>query len=236
MKPITSFNAAVAQVATHPVQLLKVEARGGDSAAATGLFLQIHDSSVTPAVAAVPKKAWPISTSGEFYKEFKNGEFNLTAGCFVGVSTTEATYTASSGNDKFAMLSVELSDPEQQAQSSAGDLTTAVTGLQVWSEAAGAAGAKRLLRLEVDGTNLTAATTQYIMLFGTDTVNPGDSPMMQFTIAAGAVKTGAAALVFGELGREISNTNKGCTVKISSTTDTYTAASGTARIKAEYKS
>lgn len=246
MKPITSFSASTKQASQHTGIVLKVEGRMADAAAATGLFLQVHDNNTTPSAGAVPLKSWPVSGGGgtgigsEFYKEFKRGDLVLFLGCFVGISSTEATYTAS--NNNWGTLSVELSDPEiPAAVSYAGDLTTAVTGLQVWTEASGLTSRKSLVALEVDGTNLTTAT-QFIQLFATDTINTGDKPIVAFPIAVGAVLTGESKLNFGEFGRQIfsidsdaSTKRLGCTVKISSTASTYTAATGTAAIKAEYR-
>lgn len=241
MKPINNFNVSNAQIAQHSVLILKVE---GYFRASTSIsWLQVHDTNAAPAAGAVPLKEWPVYATTEFYKEFKRGDLTCNLGCFVGLSTTEGSYTASSDTMD---VSVELRFPELPAAVSyAGSLTAPVTSLQVWSEATGAVARRSLVALEVDGTNLTGGT-QFILLFATDTVNTGDSPVNGgiFPIAAGQVRTGENKLTFGEFGRQMFSidysttppTNRlGCTIKISSTPSTYTPANGTAAIKAEYR-
>ena len=250
MKPINNFSISGAQIAQHAVLILKVE--GYFRASTTISWLQVHDNNATPATGAVPLKEWPVYATTEFYKEFKHGDLTCNLGCYAGLSTTEGTYTASTDTMD---VSVELSSPELPAHVSyAGDLTTAVTGLQVWAEAAGAAARQSLVALEVDGTNLTGGP-QFIMLFATDTVNVGDSPVNGaiFPIASGQVRTSENKLTFGEFGRQIFSIDGepndqgtgggavpgakrlGCTVKISSTPLTYAPGNGTAAIKAEYR-
>lgn len=155
----------------------------------------------------------------------------------MALSSTAGTYTAAGGgSDKCDILNVELVDPEQPTgTSSAGDLTTGVTGRTIWTDATGP---KRLIALEVDGTALTA--TSYIQLFAVDSPSNGDKPIDQFKIAAGGVLTDAAALRFGAVGRDVysvdsNGAHDGCTVKISSTAGYLTLTSDTAKIKAEYK-
>jgi hypothetical protein len=238
MKPLPYFAVASQQVAKHAVMVLKLEATYTN--ATTGLFLQIHDGNSTPAAGAVPKKSWPVEECG--YKEFKVGELDLFLGCFVGLSSTAATYTASAVT--LDVLQIELSDPERLAglTTLVGDLTTPVTGLQVWTEAAGVT-RKALVALEVDGTNLTGVPGQFIQVFATDTVNTGDAPLVSIPIATGQVLTLTNGLHFGDQGREVFSIDSaspftkrlGCTVKISSTGSTYTACNGTVAIRAEYK-
>lgn len=243
MTSINSFDALSNQVATRPVSILKVEWRGHASAATTGLYLQIHNSAVTPPAAAVPLKSFQLFPDSEGFKDFKNGELECPVGCFVGVSTDEDTWVAATGNDKYASLGVEVDKPQfpaSTALSTAGDLTSAVTGLSVWSEATGAATPKKLVSLEVDGTNLAADA--YIMLFATDSPANGDKPVLQKAIAMAATLTKAAgkALEFGPTGRSVESYDtakrQGCRVRISSTANTLTLiVSGSCRIKAWYK-
>lgn len=230
MKP-SNFYAVTAQVAaTHPMLMLKLESTL-NAAATAGLFLQIHDSAVAAAEGAAPLKVWPAAECG--YKEFKRGDLTLALGCYVCLSTTSATKTLAVGaNDKLDILELEFSDPERPAGTSfAGDLVSNVTGLAVWLDAAGP---KKLLALEVDGTNLT--TTCYVQLFGKDAPVNGDVPVGQYTIAATAVKTGADAWRFGETGRDVTDgVHDGCAVRISTTPGVLTLTGDSARIKAEYK-
>lgn len=243
MKPINFFNVASAQISRHTGGAVKID--GYYRSATSQAWLQVHDTNTTPANAAVPLKQEPINGASPFYFEFKRAELQFFLGCFVGISTTEGTWTASAD---VMDVSVELSDPEIPVSVTyVGDLTTAVTGLQVWSEASGLTSRKSLVALEVDGTNLTGAT-QFVMLFATDTVNAGQfcPPENVYPITAGQVRTGESKLNFGELGKQVFSIDSaadtspgtkrlGCTVKISSTPLIFAAANGTATIKAEYR-
>lgn len=231
MKPLNYFAVAAQQVATHPVALLKLEATLNSSAAA-GLFLQIHNSAVVPAEGAAPFKCWTAAECA--YKEFKRGELNLPLGCYICLSTTSATKTLSA--DLCDVLSVELTDPETPTgTTAAGDLTTSVTGLQVWADAAGP---KRLIALEVNGAGLS--TVCYLQLFAKDSPANGDVPVHEIKIAATANLTGANGLRFGANGRDMfsidaNGAHDGCTVKISTTPGVLTLTTDSAKIKAEYK-
>ena len=248
MTPKISFQVQAAQVTTHANEILKLEWRAGDSAAASGLFLQLWDTETGPGAAnAVLKKAYPMiggagAGPGAYdYKEFKpgEGEMEFSMGVWVGVSTTEATYTAATGNDKFAMVSVELRRAEQPTGTTyVGDFTTAVGLLQVWSQATGAANRQKLVSLEVDGTNLNAAD-KWLMVFAKDNPATGDVPLLIRSLVPGTVYTGVNALRFGQHGTDVLQNESGtyvygCTVAISSTAGSYTAALGTATIYAEY--
>ena len=241
MKTLPYFAIAAQVVATHPVAVLKLEVTLNSSATA-GLYCQVHDAIAAPANGAVPLKSWPAGECA--FKEFEMGHLQLTQGLYICLSTTAATKTlAAGGSDLMDALNVELSDPEIPTGTTlVGDLTTPVAGLQVWTEAAGATARKALIALEVDGTNLTTAQ-QYVQIFAQDTVATGDKPIIMFPIAVGGVLTGANALRFGIGGRDIYSRDSdtpftarlGCTVKISSTKSTFTACTGTAAIRAEYK-
>lgn len=243
MKPLKFFAVASQQVATHPILVLKLEATV-NSGMTAGLYLQIFDSVSTPAEGTVPVKCWPAAECS--YKEFKNGDLSLSLGCYICLSTTAATKTLAIGvGNTMDILEVEISSPELPVSSTfIGDLTTPVSGLQVWTEAAGLAARQALLSVEVDGTLLTTAT-QFVMIFATDTVNTGDAPCVGciFPIKVAQVLTRHNALRFGDRGKDVfsidnasPNTQRlGCTIKISSTPSTFTAPNGTAAIKAEYK-
>lgn len=236
MKPNTYFSVAAYQLMTHRVNVLKLEATMNASAT-PGLFLQLHDAVQSPSDGAVPIKSWPASECG--YKEFKNGELQLSAGLYVCLSTTAATKTAAGGgSDLIDILSIELTDPETPSgTSTVGTISGAgVSELEVWADADGP---KKLIRVEVDNT---AGAARYLMIFAGDSPTDGDAPIDQFTIAAGAVKTGVNALFFGESGRAVFSKDSsgvehdGCTLKLSSTTGTLTSVVDTdTKIKAEYK-
>jgi hypothetical protein len=235
MKPLEYFAIKGQVVSTHPVSVIKLEMTPNASIT-DGLFLQIHDAAASPATGAVPVKVWPAAECG--YKEFKRGELVLSVGCFICLSTTAATKTGANGvSDLMNILQVELSDPERPTGTTVvGDLTSPVTGLQVWADAAGP---KKLIHLEVDGTNLTA--TCYIQLFAVDSPADGIAPLMTLRkITAGQVLTGASGLYFGEKGRDVQSVDStgglhdGCTIKISTTPSVLTTTGDTARIQAEY--
>ena len=238
MKPISAYNVSLLQASQHPGEIIKIE--GYFRSSTLIAWLQVHDSVAAPVANAVPLKQWPVYATTEFYKEFKRGSLTCTLGCFVGLSTTEGTYTADVAD--VMDISVELSDPENPSGTTfVGDLTSAVTGLAVWSEASGVTARKKLLSLEVDGTNLTGGT-QWIMIFATDAVTAGQAPLqnMIFPITAGQVRTLNNGLHFGETCRDMSsydgtNWHYGCHVVISSTASTYTAPNGTACIRGEYR-
>ena len=164
-------------------------------------------------------------------------------GLVAVLSTTGDTLTIATGGNTME-LDVWVDDftPILPAGTTVvGDLTSPVTSLQVWTEAAGLTARKKLYTLEVDGTNLTTAT-HYIMIFAKDTNVAGDAPMatLIFPIALLQLRTLQNGLDFGDTGLEVyqyDGTTKrlGCTIMISSTKATYTAATGTACIRATYK-
>ena len=237
MKSLAYFDIAGQQVATHAVQILKLECRGDDSMAA-GTFWQVHDSASVPTNGAVPVKSWPAYTGAPDYKDFTGAELNLVNGCYVCISTTEATKTLGTGSNKFADLQVELTEAERPSgTSSAGDLTTGVAARAVWTDASGP---KQLIRVQTVSVSMSG--TRYLMLFAEDAPANGDKPIAQFKITSGA----ALDLKFGADGRDVksiapntSTIRDGCRLELSDTTDTLTKASGgsgdTIAIKAEYK-
>ena len=233
MKPLPYFSINNWQITTHRAALLKLEATLNANANAT-LYLQIHDTIIAPAAGAVPLKSWPAAECG--FKEFELGELRVNAGLFIGLSSTSATYTAAAGaNDKCDILNIELIDPETPTGTGTyGDLSNNRQSLQVWPDLAGP---KKLLQVEVDNTG---NGLKYLMLFAYDTPQNGDKPIDQFTIKAGEVKTGSAALSFGSSGRSVFSKDSagvehdGCTLVMSDTTGTLTQSSANFKIKAEY--
>jgi len=127
----TLINAASGQVSTLPISVLKVNGYFRGSTA--DRWLQIFDSCVAPVNPAVPMYEYPISQTSPFYCEFKNGELHLTEGLFVGVSTTEGTWTTSTDTMD---VTVET-DFKPVTTTIVGDKTTTVQTVAVWSQAAG---------------------------------------------------------------------------------------------------
>lgn len=236
MKPLTYFDKIGQQVASHPVQVIKLEMRA-NAALAAGCFWQVHDTDVAPSNGDEPLKAWPAYAGAADYKEFKRGELNLTRGLYLVMSTTEATLTAGTGSNKFAMVAAELTEAERPSgTSTAGDLTTPVYELAVWADAAGP---KRLTRVQVEESTLTA--DRYIMLFAHDAPADGETPLATWKIENGG---DPLDLRFGADGRDVfslsgSTRRDGCKLVLSDTPDTLTKAENSSFdqvvIKAEYK-
>jgi hypothetical protein len=231
MIQIKGIAVASIQVAIEPVSALRV--RGNFNGSTADRWLQFFNSEVAAAEGAVPLfAAIPLYQTSPFFAEFELGACPFTLGCYACVSSTQGTKTISADTMD---ITVELDAPLKQAGVTfVGDLTTGVTGLQVWSEASGVT-RQKVLSIEVDGSNLTTAA-QHVMIFATDTVNTGDVGIFSLPIAIGGVLTGANALRFGEGLMPFSHDTVdrvGCTVKISSTSPKYTAPTGTACIRAK---
>lgn len=228
----TYFDVFAATVAKHPVDVLRLEYRG-NAALAAGSFWQVHDSAqaygaLVPANGAVPVKAWPATVGGEGFKEFSAGELHLLNGLYVAMSTTEATLTLGTGTNKFAMLQIELVEPDAFAGSGGGTATgpTAQVG---WNESGGP---KRLLR--VKATNLEAGI-RYLQLFAHDTIIAGNVPLRTWTMQATGDSAGRDVLDlrFGD-GLWVKDKGltaaaairQGCSLILSTTPTVYTACVG----------
>ena len=252
MIPITSINVASVQISTEPVSILRVRGNfRGSTADRWLMFFNVRQPLDAPNGTAPLIAATPLNQSAPFFIEESIGALEFSLGCYAAVSTTENTLTLSTDTMD---ITAELDDTIKPPTTTfAGDLTTAVSGLQVWSEASGAT-RQALVTLEVDGTNLTTAN-HWVMIFAKDTVNTGDVPIESYPIAYGgtntvangvtviSVQTGENARRFGNSGLFPYSTDSvspftaryGCTVKISSTPTTYTAPTGTACIRAEIR-
>lgn len=124
----------------HPNFLMKFEC-DINAGAATTVYIQLHDARVLPANGAVPLKSW-AAPAGQtnVYKEFKNGELSFKNGIVVAVSTTQATLTVGTANNKFDTVAIEMWDPDPgvvYGTTYVGDESTTINSLQVWAEAAG---------------------------------------------------------------------------------------------------
>lgn len=222
MKPLNYFDVAGQLVAKHPVVVLKLEMTTHASAA--NGYWQVHDfapeyNKTAPANGAVPLKTWPAAgAGGQDYKEFKGAELMLTNGLYICFSTTEATLTLGTGNNKFATLAVEVERPDPLAAVTAVEDSGAGVQLEVWSEADGP---KRLVRVKV--TNLAAAE-RWLMLFAEDSPADGSRPLRQWYVAG----SGSLDLRFGDGLRFQDNdgsaggTRRGCTLALSTTENTLT--------------
>lgn len=152
MYPTTKFNVASVQVSLLPISVLKIE--GYFKGSTADRWLQVFDSCTTPAASAVPLREWPAAMTTEFYKEFKNGEMRLGEGLFVGLSTTEGTWTAS--EDTMDITVETDKQPHDTTVVIVGDKTTNVTGLEVWAQGATTAKTNLLHGLLVTEVNAVA--------------------------------------------------------------------------------
>lgn len=228
MKPQTYFDTAGTLVSKHEVGVIKVECKGNDSMA-DNYWWQIHDFApsynlAAPANGAVPLKSWPLGPGGQDYKEFKQGELRLQNGLYVCVSTTEATKTLGTSNNKFSMLQAELDADDPLAG------VTAVEGsaanLEVWAEGDGP-----MKLVLIRATNLES-DIRYLQLFAHDTPADGSRALAQWELAATGDSDGldSRELRFG-LGRSVDDISggavrQGCTLMLSDTAGTLTVATG----------
>ena len=247
MKPIIAFNTIFMQFCKHTNELLKVEYDINAGAAAT-VYVQVFDfptpvdlaaGTAAPANTSVPLKSWPVpagATNG--YKEFKNGEMSFSYGVFVCVSTTQATLTIGTGNNKFDSVAAELYNPVVAAS----EFQTIDVGTQIWANPE----THTLIRAAV--TNLEAGI-RYLMLFASDGPSLGDKPIRQWTLAATGDGGGKDTIELDFSGGEVSVSGiipmaqtsgkvnqTGCWFSLSTTTKTFTPAVGAGmNIYAEYK-
>lgn len=255
MNPIIAFNVISKQFSKHESGLLKLEFDVNAGAAATG-YVQIHDfptpadlaaNRAAPAAGSVPIKSWPTPAGAiDVYKEFKRGELEFTYGCFVCYSTTRATLTIGTVNNKFDSVAAELISADIVGSEANGQ---GVVVLQPWTEASGATTNKRLVR--VTATNLEAQIN-YLQLHAINSaslVSGTSVPLTVWAIAAtgdgGGLDT--KLLSFGGVGNNnlggidfdlinATGTHRGCTIALSSTANVYTATGGAGmNVYAEYK-
>ncbi len=255
MNPIIAFNVISKQFSKHGSEILKLEFDINASASAT-VYVQVHDfpqpadlaaGLTVPAAGSVPIKSWPApagATNG--YKEFKRGDLAFTYGCFVCVSTTQATLTIGTSNNKFdsvaaELISADIVGTEVNSQGQAKQ--------QVWTETTGATTEHLLVRAAV--TNLEA-TVCYVMLFARNTPILADIPIQQWAIAAtgdgGGLDT--VFLSFGGVGYNsldgitvtevqipsATPIKTGCTLAVSTTAAKYTPQVGSkSNFYAEYR-
>ena len=212
MIPNQSFNVATAQVSTLPIQLCQIE---GYFRGAANSWLQVFDSCTTPAAAAVPVYQLPINATSQFAETLQIGKYSLGEGLFVGISTTEGTWTASAEK----MDVVVWTDVPPVSTTILGNKTSVVNNLPVWTEATGAACNSFLY-----GTIITNATgaTLYALIYAD--VTPFDYGVYQSIITVPDGKT--VKSYFGDQGlvpfsQELPATmHLGCKIFLSSTVPT----------------
>lgn len=106
MIPNTYFGQSKKLVTSLGAVVKQIEGLAGVGA---GGYLQLHNSSITPAAGAVPVWEIPISTSTQFFGGFQQDGITCGEGVFVGLSSTSGTYTALVSN--IAELTVWLDMP-----------------------------------------------------------------------------------------------------------------------------
>lgn len=196
-------------------------------------YLHLFNGTAVPADTSVPILA-PIAAAANATGRatYEGGVVLPAAGLVAVVSSTKDTLTGVGGATDDIILLLEQDEAHTfPTLSVAGDLTTAVTGLQVWADSAGP---KKLYKLEV---RETAGNAVYIQLFAHDSPSNGDVPLEVWPLGiAGRVTIG-----FGPGGRPVySKTGAGvlrdgCTVSISTTAATRTVIGGAgATIRASY--
>ncbi len=141
MIPNIYFNVAGQQVSKLPVAIAQIE--GYFKGATADAWLQVHDSCTTPAAGAVPIWQMPISQTSQFFENLQVAAMPITEGIYIGISTTDGTFTASADTMDLTVWTSKT----VPAATVVGDKTTALNTLQVWAEAANAAGTKLLYGL-----------------------------------------------------------------------------------------
>jgi hypothetical protein len=156
MIPNKSFGVANVQVSQLPIICKQIE---GYFNGATGAYLQVHDSCTAPGTGVVPIWQMPLNATAQFQQTMQVDELVLREGLFVGVSSTDGTWTASAST----MNVVVWTNDPVVAVNLVGNKTTVYTPniLQVWSQYNGAVAAKRLLGLIL---NEKVGITQYVYL------------------------------------------------------------------------
>ena len=204
MIPNTNYNISSVQISALPIKVRQIEGYHKGSSAA---WLQVFDSCIAPAAGAVPIYQLPLNATAQFAETLQVDDVHFYEGVFVGISSTEGTWTASANT----MDLIIFTDTTPLATNAVGDKTTAVNTLQVWSQATGAASAKKLYQLIVKEL---LGQTQYIYIASTDSLT--SQPNFLAVLPANSV----VKYLFGDGLRPFSKvlpstTNQGCTVWVS---------------------
>lgn len=164
------FGVASQQVTLGPGSIKKIS---GKYLSAALRYLQLHDSNAVPAEGAVPKESWDLSGGDaaapvDFFQTFIDGKFECVNGVYLCLSSTDGTKTIDAAASMDLFVELEREDPYLGA-TVAGDVTTAVDALQVWTEATGAATPKKLLRVEASWNSVDPSL--YLLLFAKTLAN-----------------------------------------------------------------
>lgn len=239
---ISLITAGALQSRATPCGILKFEL---DPVAVdvSALYIQIIDSATAPATGTVPKKSWPAAQA--LYKEFKSGELELSKGCFIGLSTTEATYTNSATSGTYVQL--EFTQPTlPSGLSSTGDLTTGRKSLKPWNQSQGP---QFLYFVEIDASGGDAEAIWLLIFTNNNPATPDKTCYPAIPLGINQVHTIANGnpLTFGTAGfspagyTSLNNDfttppTTGCSLMLSTTPTFLTPpANATVTIKAWYK-
>jgi hypothetical protein len=157
MIPNTSYNVATVQVSALPIQISQIE--GYFKGATANRWLQVHDSCIAPAANAVPLWEMPINQTSQFQETLQVARLVLYEGCFIGVSSTEGTWTASADTMDITVWT----DTAVIATNAEGDKTTvqaANTAFQIWTSPNPS---KKLYQLIITDTS---GATNNVKIFG----------------------------------------------------------------------
>lgn len=235
MIPLPFFNVASQLVVKHGGAINKLECSLNPSAT-EGLFLLLFDSSVAVEDGVVPIKAWPAAECG--YKTFEIEELGFGQGLYVALSTTAATLTqAAGGNDKMAILNIELYGPDLPSGTTiAGDedQSNPVTSLLAW---AFVAGPKKLMQIVANDIGNNLAADRYLQIWPINSPSEGAAnPVFQAVVKKGQRNE----YNFGVDGIDPTQTRANivctaCNIVISETSGSLTEDSDGCALKAEYK-
>ena len=165
--------------------------------AANDAWLQIHDAGREPAAGAIPKKTYQLFKNAAYSWAFDPGVLEMTDGCYIAVSSTEATYTTVPYAAGVTWCDIEADyspfalGPFQIGM--VGDTTTGRDSLVVWADG-GVFTAKRLQRIDVTNGDIADL---YLLGFNKAVVEGAGNPAFSIQVPSPASKT----ITFGDRGR-----------------------------------
>ena len=234
MQSVPFFNVATAQVSQHQGSVVRI--RGNFNGSANS-WLWLFDTNGQPVVTTTGlEAAFPLYVGAAFFIDAAISNIEFTTGLYVGVSSTQETYTAAATQKMD--ITVELSDPEfPKGNPYAGDTTTGVDSLVVYASSA----TNNLYALNVSNSTASTNAPVYLQLFTASGPATGAVPAAEWTLTA----TSNLVLKFGRNGMHpktitqsaagVQADVQGCYLYGSSTAGKFTATTGTHwTMQAEY--
>jgi hypothetical protein len=233
MIPNKSFAVANVQVSQLPIICKQIEGyfQGG-----AGAYLQVFDLCTTPSAGAVPKWQMPLNATAQFQQTMQVDELVLGEGLFVGVSSTDGTWTASASTMN---VTVWTNDPVVSTNV-VGSRLTNTDSLAVFTDPNAG---KRLYRIitansgQIFITNAAGVTGTMLMLFAYANPLTGAIPLQQFFIPSSGLAVSLsfnAGISMQQEGKAVLGTapsdyalHTGCYLYGSSTANTLTATAST---------